>query len=210
MRGECLFKLKRFEDALLAYENAKTNLPQSETMQVLTYLHAGQAAAQLKRWKESLQWTSKLTQEFADSPFFPQATYEQAWAHRNLDELDVALQLFTQVTKATQSPLGARARFMMGEIQFEKKDFDAAILEFRRVMYGYGAEKAPLGTKRWQAKSAFEAGRCASVLAGKQSDPQERAEHLNKAREFFRHVLEKHPQSDEADAARRQLQRLSA
>ncbi len=210
MRGECLFKLKRYEDALLAYEKAKAHPSKSETMQVLTYLHAGQAAAQLNRWKESLRWISELTREFPQSAFLPQATYEQAWAHRNLGELDVALQLFTQVTKANQSPLGARARFMMGEIRFEMKDFNAAIDEFRRVMYGYGAENAPQRTKRWQAKSAFEAGRCASVLAGQQSNPQKRAEHLKKAHEFFRYVVEKHPQSDEADAARQQLQRLSA
>jgi hypothetical protein len=77
-------------------------------------------------------------------------------------------------------------------------------------MYGYGAERAPEDIQRWQAKSAFEAGRCASVLAGEARDPRQRAQYLDGAKTFFRYVVEKHPKASEATAALEQLKKLGA
>ncbi len=210
MRGECLFKSQRYEQALDAFMQARANPSKNETMKVLTYLHAGQAAAQLKQWQTSLQWTSLLAREFPNSPYLPQALYEQGWARRNLGQLDQAIELLAEVTEKSRGELGARARFMLGETYFEKKDFNAAIREFRKVMFGYGAEKAPEPIKKWQAKSAFEAGRCASVLAGQAGDAQRRAQFIDGAKKFFQYVAEKHPESGEAPAAAEQLKRLGA
>lgn len=208
MRGESLFKAGKYRESLDAYKSAQQKPSANETMQVLTYLHAGQAAGQLKDWKTSSVWIGELQKRFPKSAYIPQANYEQGWALRNQGELDKALQFFNQVTADSRNELGARARFMAGEVLFEKKDYNAAILEFRRVMYGYGAEKANDKIKRWQAKAAFEAGRCASVLAGQEQNPQRRNQLIEGAKGFFQYVADKHGKSDEADAARQQLQRL--
>lgn len=208
MRGECLFKQKKFEEALSAYQRAKEKPSKNETMQVLTYLHAGQSAAQLNEWEQSSEWIAELQSRFPKSPYMPQASYEQGWAQRNLGKLDAALQSFNSVTRVARNELGARARFMAGEVLFEKKDYNKAILEFRRVMFGYGAEKAPDRIKRWQSKSGFEAGRCASLLASRETNPQRRSQLIEGAKGFFQYVAEKHAQSDEATAAQQQLERL--
>ncbi len=208
MRAECYFKQADFAQAFKEYELARKQPSRNETMQVLTLLHGGQAAAQQKEWKASSEWIAKLQTDFPNSAYLPQALYEQGWAQRNLGQLDAALQAFNQVTATSRNELGARSRFMIGEVLFEKKDYNSAILEFRRVMFGYGADKAPASIKRWQAKSAFEAGRCASVLAGQERNPQRRVQLIEGAKGFFQYVADKHASSTEADAAKEQLQRL--
>lgn len=208
MRGECYYKQNQFEDAFEAYRRAKAKPSRNETMQVLTLLHGGQSAAQLKDWNTSLEWLAELQSNFPNSAYLPQATYERGWAQRNLGQLDDALNSFNQVTATSRNELGARARFMIGEVLFEQKDYNAAILEFRRVMFGYDAEKAPPAIKRWQAKAAFEAGRCATVLAGREQNPQRRSQLVEGAKGFFRYVTEKHAQSTEAGPAAEQLKRL--
>ena len=209
MRAESLFKQGKHEAALTAYERAKDKPAKNVTMQALTYLHAAQAAGQLKQWDASIRWIEQLQEKLPSSPYQPQATYELGWAQRNLGQLNEALESFNAVSAKSRNELGARARFMAGEVLFEKKDYAAAILEFRRVMFGYGADKAPDSVKQWQSKSGFEAGRCASVLAGAESDAQRRSKLLQDARGFFQYVAEKHANSTEADAARKQLERLT-
>lgn len=208
MRGECFYKQNEFKDAFAAYRRAKDKPSRNETMQVLTLLHGGQSAAQLKDWNTSLAWLAELQSNFPNSAYLPQATYERGWAQRNLGQLDAALNSFNQVTATSRNELGARARFMIGEVLFEQKDYNAAILEFRRVMFGYEAEKAPPAIKRWQAKAAFEAGRCATVLASQEQNPQRRSQLVEGAKGFFRYVAEKHAQSTEAGPALEQLKRL--
>ena len=97
---------------------------------------------------------------------------------------------------------------MAGEVLFEKRDFHGTILEFRRVMFGYGADKAPNNIRRWQSKSAFEAGRCASLLASKETNPQLRSQLIEGAKSFFQYVADKHGESGEAATAKQQLDRL--
>ena len=208
MRGESFFKAKQYQDAYGAYERAKAKPSKNPTMQVLTLLHGGQAAGQLKEWETSNQWLAELRTKFPKSPYVAQATYEQGWAQKNLNQLDQALQSFGQVAASSRNELGARARFMIGEVLFLKKDYSAAILEFRRVMFGYGADAAPEEVKQWQAKSGFEAGRCATVLASQERNPQRRAQLVEGAKGFFRYVISDHPKATEVQSAQEQLQRL--
>lgn len=208
MRGESLFKQSKFDEAYVAYKKAKAKPSKNKTMRVLTLLHGAQSAAQLKQWRESSLWLSELQQQYPESAYLPQATYEQGWAQRNLGELDAAIASFKRVSSTSRNELGARARFMIGEVYFEKKDYKAAVLEFRRVMFSYGADKAPAKIKPWQAKAAFEAGRCTAVLAGQESDPPRRQQLIEGAKGFFQYVADKHPASREANAAKEQMQRL--
>ena len=52
MEAECLFQQNKFAEALAAYEQVKD--PSAKDFQVLTLLHGGQAAGQLKQWEKSL------------------------------------------------------------------------------------------------------------------------------------------------------------
>jgi tetratricopeptide (TPR) repeat protein len=199
--------MEDYQRALAAFGEAVAADVQSETMRVLALLHGGQSAAQLESWDQSLKWLTRLIEQFPESPYVTEAVYERGWALQNLQRLDEAGQCYQQVIEASRGELGARARFMLGELYFGQKDFQNAIREFRLLIYGYGGDAAPDEIKPWQAKGGLEAGRCAAILAGQANTGQQRATLLANARKYLGYVAEKHPNSPEAVAAAQQLKK---
>ena len=121
-------------------------------MRVLTLLHGGQSAAQLENWDDSQKWLTLLTEKFPKSPYATEAVYERGWALQNSGRPDEARQCYQQVAELSRGELGARSRFMLGELYFGQKDFDNAIREFTLLIYGYGGDAASDEVKLWQAK----------------------------------------------------------
>lgn len=189
VQAECLFKQSKYADALPAYEQVRdTSNPE---FQALALLHAGQAAAQLKQWDRSLKLLERCSGEFPNSAYLPEALYEQAWARQNQDRPDEALSLYEAVTAKSDGEVAARARFMIGELYFERKDHKEALRHFFKVASGYGYPQ-------WQAAAQFEAGRCFEVL-GK----------VGQAKQSYQEVVEKFPESDKVALARSRLAALN-
>ena len=96
---------------------------------------------------------------------------------------------------------------MLGELYFGQRDFTKAIPQFQRVMYGYGGESAVPEIKSWQARSAFEAGRCSEVLiADLKGEKRDKA--IKIANDFYQYILDKHPQHEIAAQAKTRLEAL--
>src|SRR5690606_8619115 len=142
MKGECLFKLTKYAEALPVLSAALDTKKLTDKVEPLVLLHAGQAAAQLKKWDESLGYLAIIASKFPDSPYKDEAAYEAGWAKKNQSKLDDALKDFDAAATANRGEVGARARFMMGEIYFEKKEFEEASRQYQRAMFGYGGEQA--------------------------------------------------------------------
>lgn len=197
MIGESLFKQEQYEAALAALQKALGSKPSSPEFTALTLLHAGQAAGQVKKWDESLKLLARLVKEQPDSPHVIEATYEQGWAKQNLNQLDEAFKLYETVTDKSDAPIGARARFMMGEVLFTQGNHKEAIRNYFKVLYGYGDAKASEGYKIWQANAAYEAARCFEVLKS-----------AEQAKKLYNELLTKYPDSDKAAAAKDRLKQL--
>ncbi|MCA9189711.1 MAG: tetratricopeptide repeat protein, partial [Planctomycetales bacterium] len=140
--------------------------------------------------------------------YVPQAQFELARVRQEQQQPVEARKLFENVADSQRNELGARARFMSGELLFSDKQYDAAIREFQRLMYGYGGEKADQSVRNWQARGGLEAGRCAAVLAGQEKDSTKQNELVATAQKYFQYVAEKHPNAEEAAAAKQQLQKI--
>ena len=189
MEAECLFKQEKWQEALQAYRLVKK--PSNQEFLALALLHSAQAAAQLKQWDQALQWAKQCAAEHPNSPYLPQALYEQGWALHNMGRLEEALKIYeTVVAQAGSQEIAARAQFMIGQIHFDQKNHKEAIRSFYRVIAGYAYPK-------WQADAMFEAARCFEVLGMKE-----------KAIGQYKELLEKHPQSDKAPLAKERLQAL--
>jgi TolA-binding protein len=190
MVAESLFKQGKHAEALAAYQQVRN--PSTKDFQVLALLHAAQAAGQLKQWQQSLEGLTRAAQQFPDSIYLPEILYEQGWAQQNLGRGDEALALYEQAI-AKSGPgreAAARAQFMIGEIQFGRKQHDKAIESFIKVAYGYSYPK-------WQADAMFEAARCFEVLAM-----------TAQAAKLYQDLIDKHPQSDKAAPAKQRLEAL--
>lgn len=197
MAAEATFKQNQFADAYAAYQALLTAPPASKDFQVLARLHAGQSAAQLKKWDESLRLLEKCAADFPDTAYLPELLYEQGWARQNLGQLEPAMKLYERVAGLTEREVGARARFMLGEALFEKKEHKEAIRQFFKVAYAYGYPRAAEPVRKWQAKAAYEAGRCFEVL-----------QDTKQAIGSYREVVEKYPQSEHAAAAKDRIAAL--
>src|SRR5690606_18228840 len=89
-----------------------------------------------------------------------------------------------------------------------RRDLANAIPEFQRVMYGYGAERAPEAVRNWQAKSGYEAGRCAELMMEQASSPDRRQKSAEIATQFFQYVVDKHPKHELAPKGQERLEVL--
>ncbi|WP_231743893.1 tetratricopeptide repeat protein [Stieleria neptunia] len=221
MVGESYFKAEAFAEALESYakgrqqirdanENADSLRDAAERqVRELILLHGGQSAAQLKRWEEAIGWYDELKQRFPGTAYLPQVFYETGFAYQQKNEFDKALKYFGQVAEQyRRREVGARARFMMGEIHFGEKRFDKAIPEFQSVMFGFGGENAPAEIKNWQAKSGFEAGRCSELLMQTARTPDAKKRSRQFATQFYQYVVQKHAGHELAKKSAERLEAL--
>ncbi len=110
-----------------------------------------------------------------------------------------AAKWYEQAATMNESESAARARLMLGEISFLKKDYKEALKQFFKVGYGFGYPQAPEAIKPWQAIAIFEAGGCFENL-----------KNVEQARKSYQEVVDKFPNSDKVADARRRLQSLEA
>ena len=220
MIAECRFKRSEYQSALTGYETARSTIQdRNETaknvldkserqVRELVFLHGGQSAAQLKKWQTAIEWYNELRKRFPSSAYLPQIFYETGFAYQQLDKSSKAMDFYQEVADNYRNATAARARFMIGEIHFANRDYDKAIPEFQRVMYGFGAEKAPQDIKNWQAKSGFEAGRCSDLLLQNAKTDKAKNKAKKYAKDFYQYVTEKHPNHELAAKSRDRLEKL--
>ena len=220
MVGECAFKESEYATAFSAYTEGRRRIRENNDsaqsirddaerrVRELILLHGGQSAAQLKMWDDAIEWYEELKERFPATSYLPQVFYETGFAFQQKKEDDRAIANFTQVADGYRSEVAARARFMMGEIYFGQKQFDKAIPEFQRVMYGFGAEKAPAEIKNWQAKSAFEAARCSELLMQNAPTAAGKAKSRKFAAQFYQYVVDKHANHELAQKSAERLEAL--
>ncbi|MFI4875854.1 MAG: tetratricopeptide repeat protein [Blastopirellula sp. JB062] len=208
MQGECLYKRDRFKEASAAYGKVDADRLSSDDMRDLWRLHAGQAAAQQKQWEEAIRWMTQLLTQSPESPLAAEAEYETGWANYNRQKRDEAKRHFLTAAELSSGRTGARARFMLGELYFEQKDYEAAEAEFKRVVLGFGGTKSLDEVKPWQAKAAYELGRCNEVrIRNAVGAPKVR--YTAEAKKYYGLVVADYPQTPEAKLAASRLEAIN-
>ncbi len=215
MQAECFFKRDKFAEALPMYEFAKKSLEAagentaaSDQVRTLIYLHGGQCHRELKQWTECEKWLRQVVDRYPNTPYLATVIYELGFCAQQQNKLEDALKLYAEVANKYRNETAARARFMMGEVYFSQRDFAKAIAEFQRVMYGFGADKAPDDIKNWQAKSAFEAARCSEVLI-ENLKGEGRDKVVDATKVFYQFIVNQHPAHALSAQAQTRLGELS-
>ncbi len=214
MQAECMMKLDNFVQALTLYQQARKSMEipanreaVSEQIKTLNYLHGAQSARELKKWEQVDSWLADLLAMYPNTTYKPFIFYEQAYSAQNQKKPKEAVKLFEEVASSNRNEIGARSRFMIGELYFAERDFAKAVPEFEKVMYGYGATQAPEDVKNWQARAAMEAGRCSEVLIGNLNG-QEKAKAIRIAKNFYQNVVDNHPQHQLVNQAKDRITTL--
>ena len=191
MVAESRFARRDYAAAFESYRPALEDGAGSRDVRGVALLHAAQAANQLDKWAASLELLQRCEQEFPDNHWTAEIRCERGWANFHQDQLSVAWREFEFVASTRTDALAARARFMMGEIQFARQQYDAAVRTFFAVAYGNGGTEAPAEFRRWQAEAIFEAARCL-----------EHTRRHDSARRLYRELITHYPDSRKASLAR--------
>lgn len=197
MIGEARFAAEQYDQALAAYGKAKDAKPSSATLAPLGMLHAGQAAAQLEKWQESADWLKAASTDYPDYDGQSEIAYELGWSLMKLGKPDEAKPILEKVADRDTSPIGARARFVLGEIEFGNKEYEQAVRTFFKVAYGYGDREAPEAYHHWQAESLFEAARCLEQL-----------DRGSAAKKLYQELVQRFPKEAKAELAQKRLATL--
>jgi TolA-binding protein len=208
MKAECLFRLEKYDEALPVYLATQQVKLASPVSQVLALLHGGQSALQTEKWAQAVALLSQIPEQHKDSPYLAEAYCELGRAKQNSGQEAEAVSDYEKAAELSRADVGARARFMVGELAFERKEFAEAIRHFQRVMFGYGGESATPEAKKWQAKAGFEAARCAEVQI-KDAQGTARAELRKQAQQAYQYVIDKHPQDELVPQAKKRLDELA-
>ena len=197
--GEAYFQAGDFTKGLEAFGLARDAKPTSTDLVPLGLLHAGQAAGQLGQWQVSADWLGQVVKDYPDYAGRSEVDFELGIAQMKLNQTVPAMTLFQKVADSQRSPLGARARFMEGELLFAQKEHENAVRSFFKVAYGYGAEQAPAEFHPWQAESLFEAARCLEQLNRRVA-----------ASKLYAELLQRFPKQEKAKLAQKRLEELQA
>ena len=203
-----------FPQAFTLYQQARKAMDSpskegeiSEQIRTLTYLHGAQSAREIKKWKEVDEWLAEIAKKYPESSYKPFIMYEQAYSAKNQKRLGEAVKLFDEVANENRNEIGARSRFMLGELYFAERDFAKSVPEFEKVIYGYGATQAPEEVKNWQARAAYEAGRCSEVLIENLTG-QRKSKAIRIASNFYKQVVDNHPQHELVKQAKARIEDL--
>ena len=151
LAAECFYQQDAFAEALPLFTLVASRKVEPYHGQAL--YRAGTCAANLKKWEPSRQHFDALVKQFPKFEQVHEARYGLAWAHQNLKQSPQARTLYEQITRETETETAAKARFMIGEIDFSEAKYESAIEHFLAVAVGY-----PF--KEWRAMGQFEAARC--------------------------------------------------
>ena len=181
----------------------------SENIKLLTRLHGAKSANEVKQYEATGKFLDSLEEVFAKSDYLADAWLEQGRAYRAQDQPDKAIEAFENAAIESLGATGAQARCLVGEVLFAQKNHNEAIKNYKRVMYGYGGEKASAEVKKWQALSGYEAARCTMVQIKDEQDAAKKQELIKNTQQLFTYVIEKHPDDKLAQQAKTELEKLS-
>ena len=159
LAAQARYRLAEYDQALPLYlQVGKVSFPATPQPQIRQYqrqalYRAGDCAAKLERWQESQQLFQQLIQQHPDFAQRPEARYGLGYALQKQNKLDDAIKVYEQTTSETETETAAKARFMIGEIEFGRKRYEDAIEQFLVVTAGYPYPA-------WQTLARFETARC--------------------------------------------------
>ncbi|MBI1901184.1 MAG: tetratricopeptide repeat protein [Planctomycetia bacterium] len=153
-------------------------------------LRLGHAYASATQWNESRQAMETLLGRFPQSTWRDEARYGQAFSLQNQQQLDAAINVYRQVTAATEGEVAARAQVQIGLCFLAKKQFPEAANSLLVVPFTYDYPELS-GLALCEAARAFV----------EMKQPQQ-------AQQLLKRVIKEHPTSRWAQAAKERLEQI--
>ena len=191
--GEARLRIKDFEVALQHFARASKAGKTEEDLHEQALLRRGECEGLANQWAASQRSYEEFMKTYPESEFAQRARFGTGWALENQRRFPDAIKQYELVLQRNQSDeTSARSQFQIGECHFASMQYDNAIKAFIRVEVNYGFPK-------WGARALLEMGK--ALEAKKEPD---------KAKENYKQILEKYPETTAADAAKNLLAKLGS
>jgi TolA-binding protein len=190
--AECQLALGKPDEAakLLAPFRDKPEWQNLPNLTDRALLRLGFALGQQKQWEPARQAYEQVFNRFGNGPWANEARYGAGWCLQNQSRFDEAVNLYTQVTANTATELGARAQLNIGQCRLAQKRYPEAGTALLVVPFTYDYPSL-------SATALLEAARAFS-----EDNKKDQAVRL------LERVLRDHPDTEQADAAKKRLEEL--
>lgn len=211
MVSDSLYRLEKHAEAFEAYRIAKPAIeatkPVNARVRWQALLHGSQSANKAKRYTEAIDFVKPIVESEVTSEALKHDAYlEIGNAHKGNRNFEEAQAAWTKAA-ASIGETGAEARCLIGELLFEQKKFNDAIIEYKLVIYGYGGKDATREIRPWQAFAAFEAAQCYYVQI-KDAEQQLRPKLIADALKLYQYLVDNYPQDRLVNEAKNRIETL--
>jgi TolA-binding protein len=149
--------MKRYQDALLAFQSAIQNYDDREIAAQAQYAIGG-CYKELEDLDNSVASYLKVINDYPDVTTADVQKLSIGIYFQEIQLYDLALKAFTQVAKLTKDPeIKLEAQYYIGETYYDAADFQQAILEFLKVTYmGFSPKNIWVSTARYKVAEIYE------------------------------------------------------
>jgi TolA-binding protein len=190
--GECFMQTGDYNEAVKRLARFRDEGPLQALPGVSdrAVLRLGHAYEKLKQWEPSRQAHEFVANRFPNGPWALEARYGMGWALQNLGRFDDAVNHYNGVVAGTATELGAKAQLNIGLCRLAQKKYPEATTALLVVPYTYDYPQL-------SAVALLEAAR--AFAENKQTD---------QAVKLLERVVRDHPDTEQAEAAKKRLEEL--
>lgn len=156
----------------------------------LAAVSLGECLLESRKFREAAEAFREFLARNPEGGLAYRARFGLAFARENLGDGEDAIRLYRRVVEETDTAFAARAQFQIGQCLAARERYEDAIVEFLQV-------PARFGYREWTSRALLQVAGCFEALGDRE-----------KARKYYREVIESHPDRDEAALARERLARL--
>jgi len=188
--GEARMKGKENDKAREHFARAAAHKEPADVHE-LALLRLGETQGLTKQWPQSEQSYTALLATYPQSEWKHRALLGQGWARENQKKYPEAIKAYEQIVAAgKRDETAARSQFQIGECLFAMKKYAEAIQALIKVSVSYGYPE-------WTSRALVECGQALEQMG-----------EMDRAREQYKEIVEKYPESDAATVAKKRLKEI--
>jgi len=205
------YRLGNWRDASRVFEKLAINYPKSKFADEALF-RAGDAIFNIRgktveekdqNNQDAMVYYQKIQDRYPKSEYADDALYNQAWCLINLERTEEAIPVFEKIVeKYPEGRYGARSQFTLGDYYYGLKEYELATANYEKFLSIYPDNKLKTQQDRaLRRKAGVLLGHLAEIDAYNlyaQGELLFDSQSYDEARNIFKEVQEKYPNSDQA------------
>ncbi len=210
MLAEIQFRRGDWAKASEKYRQVIDHPQTKPEMQVAALLHGGMSNVEIGNYTDAVDWLNRVVREHGESEYRGEAEL-QLGVCRVREEKWMAAEHHLQIAATVGSrEVAAKARYETAKMFRVRGNCGRAVRECLVLMHGFEDVVVSPEVRSLQAQAGQLAAECSISLAANVDSNIERDQLLERAARYWRFIIEKHPESQQAAKARLEIENFVA